>query len=129
MEIGYVNADDCFVIVYKGVFNSMLLLAAFLLGWFVYLLETHQCTQVYNQLRASGRSWFRTIIMMTEKQVIVFCVVFHDIILSCEIWSVSHANERWKLMMQLETNIGSELPLTSFTVTHPGLTAVTVDMF
>ena len=66
--------------------------------------------------------------MTTVKEGIVFCVVFHDM-LSCKIWLVSRANEQWKLMMQLETNIGSELLLISITVTHSGLTAVTVDMF
>ena len=31
-----------------------------------------------------------------------------------------------KLVMQLEMDIDSELPLTSFSVTHPGLAAVKV---
>ena len=34
-----------------------------------------------------------------------------------------------KLVMQPETDIGSELPLTLLSVTHPGLAAVKVDMF
>ena len=34
-----------------------------------------------------------------------------------------------KLVMWQETDIGSELPVTSFDVTHPGLAAVKVDMF
>ena len=44
--------------------------------------------------------------------------------------SVPQANE-WhggKLVMQLKTDIGSELLLTSSNVTHPGLAAVKVDM-
>ena len=55
-------------------------------------------------------------------------VVFHKIMLSCEMQSVPHANGR-KLVMWPETDVGSELPLTSFHVTHPGLGAVKVDMF
>ena len=31
--------------------------------------------------------------------------------------------------MGQEADVGSELPLTSFSVTHPGLVAVKVDMF
>ena len=31
-----------------------------------------------------------------------------------------------KLVMQMATDVGSELPLTSFDVTHPGLAAVKV---
>ena len=34
-----------------------------------------------------------------------------------------------KLVMQLETDVGSELLLTLLSVTHPGLAAVKVDMF
>ena len=33
------------------------------------------------------------------------------------------------LVMQLETDVGSELPLTSFSDTHPGLAAVKIIMF
>ena len=33
-----------------------------------------------------------------------------------------------KLVMWLETDIGSKLPLTSYDVTQPGLAAVRVDM-
>ena len=33
-----------------------------------------------------------------------------------------------KLVMQPKNNVGSELPLTSFNVTHPGLADVKVDM-
>ena len=33
-----------------------------------------------------------------------------------------------KLVMQPETDVGSELPLTSYNVTHPSLATVKVDM-
>ena len=56
MEIGYVNAVDCFVIVYKGVFNSMLLECYwqpfFLAGLFTFL--SRQPT--VSQLRASAKT-------------------------------------------------------------------------
>ena len=35
----------------------------------------------------------------------------------------------WKQVMQLEINVGSELPLTLFNVTHPGLASVKVHLF
>ena len=34
-----------------------------------------------------------------------------------------------KLVMQPETDVGSRLPLTSFSVIYPGLTAVKVETF
>ena len=49
--------------------------------------------------------------------------------LSCKMWSVLHANGRWETGNAAETDVGSELPLTSFSVTHPGLAAVEVDVF
>ena len=36
---------------------------------------------------------------------------------------------RGKVVQQLETDVGSELSLTLFDVTHPGLAALTIDMF
>ena len=49
---------------------------------------------------------------------------------SQEIFEVLRANESWEtIVMQLETDVGSELPLTFFDVTHPGLAVVKVDMF
>ena len=38
-------------------------------------------------------------------------------------WSVPHANDRRETSDAAETDVGSELPLTSFVVTHPGLAA------
>ena len=35
--------------------------------------------------------------------------------------SVPHTYERWKIGVQPETDAGSELPLTLFSVTYPGL--------
>ena len=96
----------------------------FLAGLFVFWSRR----PVVSGLRASGRNWFRTIIMTTKKTTI-FGIVFHNIMLSCKMWSVTHANEQQKLVMQPETDIGSELPLTSFSITHPGLAAVRVAMF
>ena len=69
-------------------------------------------------LRASGmNSW------LWKKWVRVFCIVFHDIMLSCKMWCMQ-INGR-KLVMLPET----ELSLTLFSVTHPGLVAVRVGMF
>ena len=63
----------------------------FLAGWFTFL----SWRPTVNWLRASGRNWFR-IIMTMEKKSWVFCTVFCNIMLSCEMWSVPHANERHK---------------------------------
>ena len=52
--------------------------------------------------------------------------------LSFKMWSVPHVCKfinKGKLVIQLETEVGSELPLTLFDVTHPGLDAVRVDVF
>ena len=35
----------------------------------------------------------------------------------------------WKLVMWLETDVGSELPMTLFNVTHPGLAPAKINMF
>ena len=35
----------------------------------------------------------------------------------------------WKVVMQPETDVGTDLPLTLFSVTNPGLAAVQVDIF
>ena len=35
----------------------------------------------------------------------------------------------WKVVVQPETDIGNDLPLTLFSVTHPCLAAVQVDIF
>ena len=43
--------------------------------------------------------------------------------------SVPHANERRKLAVRPEIDVGSDLPLTSFDVTPPGLAAVKVDNY
>ena len=75
---------------------------------------------------------------MYQKHIRAFCVVFHDMMPSCRIWSVPHANK------QQETNnaagsLAASLFMTRiqtvnchFTlcdVNHPGLAAVKVDMF
>ena len=39
-----------------------------------------------------------------------------------------HSNE-WQETSNVSTDVGSELPLALFDVTHPGLAAVKVDMF
>ena len=47
-------------------------------------------------------------------------------------WSFPHANEWQAASNGPVTDVGSELPLTSFDVTHPGLTELLkllVDMF
>ena len=52
--------------------------------------------------------------------------------LSFKMWSVPHVCKfmnSGKLVMQLETDLVSELPLALLDVTHPGLDAVRVDMF
>ena len=64
-----------------------------------------------------------------RRKKLIFSIVFHNIMLSCKIWSVTHANEQQKLVMQPETDIGSKLPLTLFSITHPGLAAFRVAMF
>ena len=61
-----------------------------------------------------------------EKKVRGFCIVFCNIILSCETWLVPHAKV---LVMLPETDVESELSCTLFDVTHPGLAAVKVGMF
>ena len=83
-------------------------------------------------LRASGRNRFRTIFTTAgggKKQVKVFCTVFSHTMQSLNMWSVQHGTEWGKPVMRLVTDVGSELPLTSFSVTHPGLAAVRVGMF
>ena len=50
-----------------------------------------------------------------------------NIMLSCKICLVPHEMNVRKLVMRPETDVGSELPLPSFDVTHPGLAAVKVD--
>ena len=45
-------------------------------------------------------------------------------------WSCMHMDGRKVVLIkQLETGVGSELPLTSFTDAHPGLAAVKITMF
>ena len=45
-------------------------------------------------------------------------------------WSVLHVNKQQEtIVMQQETDEGCEQPMTLFDVTHPGLAAVTVDLF
>ena len=51
-------------------------------------------------------------------------------------WFIAAVKKKWKMQMnrgkvvqQLETGVGSELPLNLFEVTHPGLAALNVDMF
>lgn len=65
-----------------------------------------------NQLRASGRNWFRTTVMndYVKNQVRVFCIVIRCMMMSCEMWSVLHANE-WQETMCVETDLSSEVPL------------------
>ena len=46
-----------------------------------------------------------------------------NIMLSCKICLVPHEMNARKLVMRPETDVGSELPLPSFDVTHPGLAA------
>ena len=60
----------------------------FLAGLFTFL----GWQPVVSQLSASGRNWFRTITTMKYK--LVFCVVFRNIMLSCEMQLVLHANEQ-----------------------------------
>ena len=52
-------------------------------------------------------------------------------LLGCEMWSVLRVtvSEQWKLVMQMDTGKGNELPLTSFGVTCPGLRTVKVDIY
>ena len=59
-----------------------------------------------------------------------FCV-WHDAALAMKGgWSCMQMNGRkLVLIKQLETGVGSELPLTSFSDTHPGLAAVKITMF
>ena len=71
-------------------FTGILLDLAGLLAFFKFL-RRHP---VANRLCASGRNWFRTIIMTTNKQVGVFCIVFHDMMLNCDMWPVLHSSER-----------------------------------
>ena len=81
---------------------------------------------IVNQLRTSGRNWFRTIIItiiMTTKKtrhVLSFATCW-----AAKMSSFLHA----KLVMWSDTDVGSELLLTSISVTHLGLGAVRFDMF
>ena len=58
---------------------------------------------VVSRLRVNGRNWFRLellsplITTMKKKQVSVFWFVFHDIMLSCKMRLVPHANEQWEI--------------------------------
>ena len=88
---------------------------------------------VGDQLRASGRKWFTTTPPQKEKKSEFTALPFHgfcDVILSCEMWLVLHANE-WEgnAAGNWETDVGSELLLTLFSVTYPGPVAVRGDMF
>ena len=66
----------------------------FLTGCLPFLSSTSSL--FVNQLWANGKNWFGTITMQNNKnkfEVRVFCIVFCDILLSCKMWLVSHANE------------------------------------
>ena len=80
----------------------------FLAGLFTFLSRRPNV----NQLRASGRNWFRTTVMndYVKNQVRVFCIVIRCMMMSCEMWSVLHANE-WQETMCVETDLSSEVPL------------------
>ena len=66
----------------------------FLAGLFTFLSRR----TFVNRLRASGRNWFRTIIMTME-----ICIVFREIMLSCETWSVVHVN-KWQEISNTNRN-------------------------
>ena len=82
---------------------------------------THQC-QVRSQLLVVLADYWLVCL-----QVWVFCIVFHDIMLSCKMWLVPHANDCGKVVMQPETDVSNELPLTLFDVIHPGLSVLSTD--
>ena len=68
----------------------------FMAGLFTFLTRWLIANQF--RVRASGRNRFRTIITTVKKLIKSqgFCILFHDIMLSCEMWSVLHANESWE---------------------------------
>ena len=55
----------------------------------------------------------------------VICIIFRNMLSSLFHKQISGG----KLVTWPETDVGSEQLLASFSVTHPGLAAVTVDMF
>ena len=60
----------------------------------------------------------------THTRVGAFCVVLYNVIWNCKTSSVPRADDSQKLVMWPETDVDSQLPLTSFDVTHAGLAAV-----
>jgi len=87
-----------------------------------------------NQFRGSGWNWFIIIITITTKEekckTLLCCLLRHYAELQNV--SVPHPNEQQEISNVretsngTETDVGSELQLTSFNVTHPGLAAVKV---
>ena len=65
-----------------------------------------------------------------KRKKLEFSGFFHDIMLSCKMWSFLHENKWQKtsiVVMWLETDVCSETDLTWFDDTYPGLAAVKVD--
>ena len=82
-------------------------------------------------LWASGRNRFRTIFTTAGgKNKSKFSAL--SLVRLCRAWICGQSSTELngeKPVMRLVTDVGSELPLTSFSVTHPGLAAVRVGMF
>ena len=80
---------------------------------------------IVNQLRASGRTWFRFIIMIPNKTKKFSALPFMTIYRAAKcgpfhIYLYMQMNGR-KVVIWLETDVGRELPLTWSDVIHPGL--------
>ena len=84
---------------------------------------------IVNQLRASGRNYYYNY-NKRERKKSHFSALSFITLYSAEKCSQSHMQmDIWKLVMWLETDVGSELPMTLFNVTHPGLAPVKINMF
>ena len=66
----------------------------------------------------NGMNWFKTIITTMKKKRFLHCLSHHYAELLNVVGPTKNSQN---LVMQLETDVGSELTLTLFNVTHPGL--------
>ena len=90
-------------------------------GFFTFLSRQ----PIVDQLRTGGRNWFRTIITTTKNTKSEFYVLSFCNMLSCK----HLVFPACKTSNVVGHHVGSELPLTSISVTHLGLVAIRLDMF